>query len=192
MGTNAMPFAQGETYYGIAGSIDTDDYGGVGLEGKKVTFLGENGDDLCGRIMRNTSGITMYAGMSVLSDVDYRHQRFDGYTYLVGGASSGIIDPDLSSNGVRNGDLCIVFNEGPCNVMPNENPGEVIAAGDWAIAMTDSASTNALTGAGKVLLVAGADTTPDPMTGVLGVFMEAATTADCTGATLVLCDLNIP
>jgi hypothetical protein len=190
MSTNASVFAQGETYYGTAGTIDTADYGGVDLEGAEVVFQDTASAQMrYGRIMRNISGITMYGGKTVTNVVAYRNRRFDGYGVTSAGLPvAGVIDPLLATTGVRNGDLCIVFYKGPCNIKLNENPGEVVTAGDYAIAMT-GATSQATTGAGKALLLAQAGTTP-PIT-KLGVFMEAATTAHCTAGTMRLVDLNI-
>jgi hypothetical protein len=188
---NAMPIETGWTYYGRAGTINTSDYGNsVDLEGREVQFQDSTTKQMrYGRLMRNTSGITMYGGKTVTNvATTYRNRRFDGYGVTSAGLPVvGVIDPGLATIGVRNGDICIVFYKGPCQMKLNENPGEVVAAGDWAIAMT-GATSQATTGAGKVLLTAAANTTP---TRTIGVFMEAATTLHCTAGTMKLVDLDI-
>jgi len=184
-------FNPGDTFYGTAGTINTSDYGNsVNFEGREIVCTDSTTGLLCyGRIMRNVSGITMYGGKHVTNVAAYRKKRFDGYGVSSAGLPvAGVIDPELATSGVRNGDLCIVFYRGPCKAKLNENPGQVVAAGDYAIAMT-GATTSQVTGAGKVLLLAQAGTTP-PIT-ALGIFMEAATTLDCTGGTMKLVDLNI-
>jgi hypothetical protein len=189
MSTNGVPLDRGETYYGTSGTIDTDNYGGVEFEGKEVEFLDtESSMMVRGRIMRNVSAATMYGGQSVVCASGYHKQRFDGKTRLTATRSDGIIDPLLATIGVRVGDLCIVFYQGPCDVILNENPGEVVTVGDYAVAAT-GATSGATTGAGKVLLQAGANTAPYAHR--LGVFMEAATTAHGTAGTMRKVDLDI-
>ncbi len=123
----SAPFPRGETFYGLAGTIDTSDYGGsTFLEGRSHTFPNTNPSNKQVRLsglgvevicVRNTSGIHLLPGFAVSWAAGYRGQRVDGSPTSDASEIAGIVDDHLShTNGVRNGDLFWLITRGPCLV----------------------------------------------------------------------------
>ena len=120
--TTSSPVERGQTFYGPDVTIDTAAYKDVQIEGTKVVFDDTDPDDktklrsgekIEGRIMRNTSGSTLYAKYAV-SPVEGSERERIGNTYTTACPLAGIIDDQLGSDGVRNGDMCIVITKGTC------------------------------------------------------------------------------
>jgi hypothetical protein len=137
---------RGQTYYGPDGTIDAStDYGGVELEGVDVIFKHTDTTDptiiesarlVKGRIMRNVSGVTLYGGLMVVHKTAYRGRRFSARSRITAEEVAGVIDPRLYTTGVRDGDLCIVFTKGPCDVYVAASVAADIVAADLAYAIT--------------------------------------------------------
>lgn len=171
-GEKSAPFARGETYYGLAGTIPSTYGPSVDLEGRECASADVTpGSPSVLRskrtvhtvIVRNTSGVTLLAGSGVVFASGYAGKRVDGCSRTTGTVVDGIVDDCLPS-GVRNGDLFHMVVEGPCLVdTPAANMAVDVAVGSLMIAATAAASTNN-TLAGKVLpwlgsITASADTT---------------------------------
>jgi len=197
---------RGETVYGPTATIDTNDYVGVDNEGAEAKFPNVDANGvyrsmgfLYARLMRNVSGVTMYANRLVTHKADYRNRRFDGYSRTTACEAAGVIDPMLPAGGIRNGDACWVFFKGPVQVYTGLALAANLAAGDLAYAITADNSTGH-TGGGKIegrplaLTFTATETTDGTMGKVLanniGVLMEAATSGGETN-TLKYVDLKI-
>ncbi len=123
----SAPFPRGETFYGLAGTIDTSDYGGsTVLEGRSHTFPNTDPSNKLVRLsglgvevicVRNVSGITLIPGLAVTWKAAYRGQRVDGYSEAPLEEIAGIVDDHINgAAGVRNGDLFWLITKGPCLV----------------------------------------------------------------------------
>jgi hypothetical protein len=153
---------RGQTHRGTDGAIDTSAYGDTKMEGLPTSFPDVNIDDptilnsgrlLQGRIMRNVSGFTVYAGHTVIQSAtaELRNKRFIGYTATTAVEAAGVVDPWLGSGGCRNGDMCNVFQSGPCPVLLADTWGSDVVIGDFMYAVTGAGTTAATTDAGKVV-----------------------------------------
>jgi len=133
MPSNAPFMERGSTFYGPTQAINTSDYKGVEFEGKEVEFDGPDGRKLRGAVMRNVSGGTLLPGTPVIHYAAYRFKRYDHST--TGSTEvAGVIDSKLPAAGIRNGDLCIVFQRGKEDVLFAS--GQSGSQGDIAIAYT--------------------------------------------------------
>ena len=197
---------RGQTYYGTTGTIDAStDYGGVELEGVEVIFKHTDTSDptiiesarlVKGRIMRNVSGVTLYGGLMVTHTTAYRGRRFSARSRITAEEVAGVIDPQLYNTGVRNGDLCIVFTKGPCDVYVSTSCADAIAAADvaYAITATTAQCTSTLTGAyttedaGKIEAVAATSAKTMYEVNVIGRCELAGASATVKN-TMVLVDL---
>lgn len=136
----ALPFAQGTTFHGEDGTIDTSDYAATHLEGMEVEWLrrdpttGQSTDHVCrGTIMRNITGSDLSAGqaVAVATALANRNKRVAALVAANGGACAGIVD-DTLGYAVRNGDLFICVQQGPArHLVPDDKDDVVtIALGD--------------------------------------------------------------
>jgi hypothetical protein len=190
---------RGRTYYGTSGTIDAStDYGGIELEGMPVAFkdtdttdptIIQSGRLVRGRIMRNVSGFTIPGGIMVSHKTAYRGRRFCGRTCVTALEAAGVVDPRLGTTGCRDGDLCIVFTKGPCDVYVADSVAATIVAADLAYAITGATSA-ATTDSGKVEAVAATSAITLYAVNAVGRF-EAAGVSATVANTLVLVDLCI-
>jgi hypothetical protein len=135
------------------------------------------------RLMRNVSGSTMHRGRMVKSSSGYEKRRFDTYCDGVADRIAGVIDSHLnSSSGVRNGDMCWVFYQGP---------EYCVFAGGVAVAVNDWVYSNA---SGKFLPWTGLTSSTAELTGgttakkilhSFGVAEETAVSGDADALKLV-------
>lgn len=214
-------FPLGSTYYGPDTTIDVSNTydnsfirDSVGLEGQVcemqdlvsiTTGQKRSGETVKTIIMRNVSGVTLFAGNLVKASVPGK--RFNGYN-VIGPAGppivAGIIDPHCVQ--VRDGDLCHVVVRGPCiTKTPNSTAG--VGATDWAVGDALAALTDAVANAttsnttnlgGRMIKVPATFTATQATDGtewgyaanVLAKAMSARATTQTNTATLVR--LNIP
>lgn len=147
---NTKPFPVGSTYHGAAGTIDTDDYAAVNLEGMevswRVTATDKKSKLVRARIMRNCSGISLQPGTLVAHQTGYRRRRVDGYTCVDYAEAAGVVDDRLGYS-VRNGDLFLCIYDGPSRIKTKQEAesAATYSAGDILYAATQSASTAAAT-----------------------------------------------
>lgn len=177
-----MP-ARGKTWYGPTQTIDTNDYDAVHLEGHTVEFPHTDPTDqtvvldsrpIVMRLMRNVSGVTLYAGMMVASQTAYEKKRFDGLARTTACEIAGVIDDHLGSGGVRNGDLCWVHLQGPAKVYTAYTAGTLldVSVGSLLYAITVATSNVTTNDAGR-------------FQAWVGTFTATAAT-DGTGAAILL------
>ena len=196
--TTSSPVERGQTFYGPDVTIDTAAYKDVQIEGTKVVFDDTGPDDktklrsgekIEGRIMRNTSGGTLYAKYAV-SPVEGSERERLGNTFTTACPLAGIIDDQLGSNGVRNGDMCIVITKGTCGYYtPTAAP--TTAIGDLLYAKDDDGG--ALTRHAKALTFTATQTTDGTMGKILknsiGRALSSSTADETSTARLI--DINV-
>lgn len=204
--TGAAPFARGQTYYGLDGTIPSSYGESVHLEGREHVsktynpankVVRRDGGDVKSIIVRNVSGITLYPGMLCTFASGYRGKRVDGLSRTTACEVAGSVDDMLStSSGVRNGDLFHLLVSGKALVLLSRTAAEaVISAGQVLYAVT--AATSQATTAGRFVGWGGtfsaAETTDGTAGNILlnkiGRAISASTTAD-TGS-LRLIDLQL-
>jgi hypothetical protein len=148
-------------------------------------------------LVRNTSGITLYAGQLVVWATGYRGKRIGGKARLPTDEVAGVIDDRLPSTGCRTNDMCHIIVKGPCLALLSRVAGEAdVAAGDILLAATAAASTQATT-AGHFTDWVGTFTATETTDGTaanilmnrIGRAISASTTQHTGAARLV--DLNI-
>ena len=184
----------GQTFYGPDQTIDTADYAGIDLEGKKAIFLDTDINDPTklrsgrvtrARLQRNVSGSTLYAGYAVVPSAGLEGERFDA-VYTRATPATGIIDDRLGSGGVRNGDLCWILFEGPAYYRtPSADP--LTAVGD--LLFIKNADGGRLTPWGEILTFSAADVIDGDLGNILanslGRAMEASTNLETDAAKLI-------
>lgn len=194
---DAPPFPLGETFYGTDGTIDSNNLGGVNLEGKEWVFedvhpttgIVRTGRSKRCRIVRNVSGINLLPkrlGRFRLVGTDYGHE-IDGYTVV--NEEGYPIDEYLPAAGVRDDDLFWITIEGPAVCVTTRDPasdGAVIDVGGWVVAETAATSQSATT-AGHVQAVdfATTDALATVVVNRVGRAMSAKTTDD-TGTDILI------
>lgn len=193
--------APGSTFYGATMTVPTSaNYAKLSLEGQPVVVqdkdyrLSSNslrsGRNVRCVIARNVSGLTLLPGLGVTWQAAYRFRRFNGYSAVVGGICDGIIDPHIPpSQGVRDGDMCLIFLHGPCLVRPPISSATSSAAigsttetawleGEMLFSQTGTSTGNTVAGSaadgGGHLAV---------LTGSAG-FLQASSTGFTTGGAL--------
>lgn len=156
---NTTPFGRGETWY-AGRTIDTANYEGVELEGHtcivedilwgnsggvKPGRTTSNARDQVVRLMRNVSGVTLYAKQLVQVDSTNPNRILGRQNVLFGPAYP--IDEFLPATGVPNGDLCWVVIGGPALCLTPMTGAEFnavsIAAGDILGAATTNGGSTA-------------------------------------------------
>lgn len=112
---------RGETWYS-GGTIDSNNYSGVQLEGQIKVFEdvdwgssqnvkpARSARKVACMLVRNTSGVTVYAKECV--KVDPATQRITGKCNVLA-EEAFLVDEFLPSTGVPNGDMCWVIVAGP-------------------------------------------------------------------------------
>lgn len=204
--TSALQIELSQTFYGPDQTIDTDDYAGIGLEGQLKMVKDLDPDDTLklrsakirkAVLMRNVSGVTLYAGLAVSPQSGYEGKRFDGLTEVTAGRAAGVINDQLCAAGCRNGDMCLVITEGPNLCYSGNTEGDAISAGDFVYAKTAASSTANTVGGttaddGGKLEWRDETATNDTLAAIknnIGRALSACTTAETN--TLKLVDLNI-
>lgn len=195
--SGSTPFSLGKTYYD-GRTIDTSNYGGVGLEGQVCTFTNVvvpsgsttlrvplNDGPIQARLVRNVSGITLLPGRLVIYKAGQQDKRVDGYTSTTAERAAGVVDPWLNATtGVPNGDLFWIVISGTVPVRRSlSNSAADDAEGDTLYAIT--AATSQATTAGRFTRWVGtfsaAETTDGTAAKILrnaiGLAMSACTTA---------------
>lgn len=156
--TPALP-GLGETLHGVAGTINTSDYGSsVGLEGSSKVFnwtdptdrLKKDNRQIHAIFVRNTSGITLMGKLAVTwsTTAGERGKRVTGYSETKAVEIAGIVDDRLPVTGVRNGDMFWLIVKGPVLVLTAlaEAAANALTVGDLLFAATAAASTAVTTG----------------------------------------------
>src|SRR4051812_27789861 len=195
------PFDRGQTFYNGA-TIDTNDLGGLSLEGQEFEFEDINWSSSSSpgakpartnrrvrvRVVRNVAAIALLPKRLVtfqLSGVNYG-ARVDGYADVTSERSFPV-DEYLPAAGVPVNDLFYIVVHGPALVLtPLAALANVIAVGDRVAALT--AATSGATSAGRVTPLAGAVTGPDLVAEVIntvGYALSAKTTANTNADLLV-------
>lgn len=155
------PFARGETYNN-GGTIDTDNLGGVNLEGKEYLFEVNAPDDPAGsdpsgrlvkcRVVRNVSGQALKGGrLAVFKAADPYETQVDGYTFAVGDRPAGVIDEFLPPAGVPNNDLFYLVIEGPTKVTQAHTSNSNLAIGTRLVPTAGGAASKTDDLGGRVL-----------------------------------------
>jgi hypothetical protein len=176
----APPFELGATWYG-GGTIDTDNLGGVNLEGKEYVFEDPNGTGhpVRVRVVRNSGTINIKPKRLTTFASSYYGRRVAGHA-AISAAYAFPVDPYLPAAGVPPNDLFYIIVSGPtlCKVTDS---GEAIAVGDIMVALTASTSGTADSGRVTSALTLAAD---EAMNRV-GRAMSAVTTGQ-TGADILV------
>jgi hypothetical protein len=138
---DAPPFERGATWYNGM-TIDTNDLGGVSMEGKEFEFE----DDLYGtahkvrvRVVRNSAAFNLKPKRLVTFDTAYYGRRCNGFA-AVDAAYCFPVDEKLPAAGVVPNDLFYIVISGPA-LCKTPNAGVALAVGAKVVALT-AASTN--------------------------------------------------
>lgn len=188
----APPFARGETYYN-GGTIDTNDLGGVNLEGKEFVFepvqpgIPTTQTDPSGRpvrvkIVRNKSGQALKPARLVkFKAADPAESQVDGYCYAVGDRPAGVVDEYLPSAGVPDNDLFYIVIDGPTKVTQTHTSNSNLSIGDRLVPTAGGASSATDDLAGRVLkqdLTGATATLGNNIQNCIGIAGEANNTVD--------------
>jgi hypothetical protein len=164
-------FERGKTFYN-GGTIDSNDYGGIAMEGQIRVFpnrdpankqVRRGGQSVTCQCVRNVSGVNLLPKMTVRWKAGYRGRRVDGYagaTTAAAGEVAGIVDEFLpggafsnttNTYGVVPGDLFWIVIEGPTLCRQTFSGGAMsdISEGQVLCAVSAAGST-ASTTAGRV------------------------------------------
>ena len=142
---SVAPVERGQTYYGPTQTIDTGDYAGISLEGKRALFLDNDSSDSAkfrtarvtkAILMRNMTGGIVYAGYAVTPYSGSEDHRFDA-SYDKACQAVGIVDDRLGTGGCRAGDLCWVLIAGPAYYKTASSPARDTAVGDLLYVVDD-------------------------------------------------------
>lgn len=152
--SNVPPFERGSTWYN-GRTIDTNNYEGVELEGRTCIFEDKNLSStgpvksdrttrqVTCRLVRNVSGITLYAKRLVQLDPT-NPGRVTGYQNVLFGECYPV-DEHLPATGVPHGDLFWIVVGGPALVLTSFDGAGFnatsIVAGDQLGALTTANST---------------------------------------------------
>jgi hypothetical protein len=182
----APPFERGATYYN-GETIDSNNLGGVNLEGREYTFDDPDGTGhkiVC-RIVRNASGGALLPKRLAKFKSTHFGRRVDGYTVTTG-AKGYPIDEYLPAAGVPNNDLFYIVVEGPARVVSTATGTPTVAIGGHVCAITAANQTASdaglvvaqdLTGATALLAA--------QVQNAVGPALEALTSAQTGTAVLV-------
>ncbi len=153
MDTNVNIVPRGKTFYN-GNTIDSNNLGGVELEGMRHTFKdtdpanlavkgnrGGAGREVTAVLVRNSSTIALVPGKAVVWAAGYRYRRVDGYLRTTAGECAGFVDDHLPTAGVAVNDLFWLIIDGPCLV---KTP---LAAGEFAIDIVEGEPLYGLTAA---------------------------------------------
>ena len=204
--------ARGKTWLGPTQTVPStyDVVAGLHKEGEIAHFPHTNpaakttrlsNQSVTMRLMRNVSGVTLYAGMIVRAATGYESTRFDGLANETAMEVAGVIDDHLGSGGVRSGDMCWVHVKGPALVKSQYADASVdVAVGDLLYAATAATSNATTCAAGrfaaypKALTFTATQTTDGTAGKVLSNHFARARTARLTNATNTntLVDMCLP
>jgi hypothetical protein len=181
---------RGSTLYEAFETIDANNLRGVGKEGALCWFEDVNphngkrrsGNMVLCKLVRNTSGITLYAKQNAHLQTSTLRTDVDRPTRLTSEGPSLLVDEYLPSTGVRNNDCFWAPVLGPALGLTSTTAGalNVIAAGDLLVAVTAAGTTSADAGH-----IATGATLGDNLLNVVGVSESTMTTAN-SGADLLL------
>ena len=180
------PFPRGRTFYN-GETIDTNDLGGVNLEGKEYKHedtVNGTGLYVTLRVVRNVSGITLHPKRLVRYKTGFFGRRVDGYTTTTN--EQGYPIDDAYVNGIANNDLFYVIVEGPCKIKNGTTQAttSVVTEKDPLSGLTSAASTGAsTTDAGRIRTVDTSGATTPLATGILSVVGRAMSAAATSGVT---------
>lgn len=153
---NSPPFGRGETFYGPDGTIDTNALAGGQWEGHVKVFedvlysavgikpgrnISNDGARVACKVVRNMSGVTLYAGRLVQLD-PANPGRISGYQNANFNEAYPL-DEFLPSTGVRHGDLCYIVIGGPALVKTPMTGAEFISTSIAAGALLGAGTSNA-------------------------------------------------
>jgi hypothetical protein len=196
-------FERGSTFYGTDGDILSNPVQSAGLEGTEVVFpdkdpanpiVRRSDNDVMAIIVRNSTGVTLYAGQLVSWSGGTRKKRVGRLCYQLGERVAGVVDDFLGVGGVRNGDLFYLLVKGPCLAQLSITPADlspVIAVDDFLIATAGTAATDPVAGGFRSWCGtwSATETTDGTATRIgknmFGRAMSAATTAN-TGVKLLV------
>lgn len=199
----APPFDRGQTYY-QGGTIDSNDLGGVNLEGQEWEFedldyssAGANagspgvpayrnpGRKVRVRCVRNVSGIALLPGRLVSYQLSAGQfgNRVDGYTTTTAAPFAGVVDDFLPAAGVPNNDVFFIVIHGPALVLdPLAALAAVLAIGDQVVAITAATSGSTTAGRFQTQDLSGATSLlANQIINAVGRAMTARTTANTGG-----------
>jgi hypothetical protein len=161
MDTNVNIVPRGKTFYN-GNTIDSNNLGGVELEGMRHTFKdtdpanlavkgnrGGAGREVTAILVRNVSTIALVPGKAVTYAAGYRQRRVDGYARLTACEVAGVVDDHLPAAGVAVNDLFWLIIDGP---VLTKTP---LAGGDFAIDIAEGEPVYALTAAASTSTTAG-------------------------------------
>lgn len=196
------PFGRGYTFYD-GGTIDSNNLGGVNLEGQEWVFedidystgsggakKARTGEPVTCRVVRNASAGALLPKRCVRYQAtagNYGH-RVDGYTTATAAEFAGVVDEWLPSAGVPQYDLFWIVVKGPTNMLPDLAAGanNLIPIGTALVALT--AATSGATTAGRVApqdLTGATALLGDQVQNKIGRALTARTTANTTTDVLV-------
>lgn len=156
------PFPRGETFYN-GETIDTNDLGGIHLEGAEWIFedvhastgVARTGRPVRCRVVRNSSGAAILPKRLVKFEagaLEYG-SRCDGYAIASAADSpeqGWPADEYLAAAGVPTNDLFWIVVEGPAEVLTSiADMATDLGIGGWAVAVT--AATSQATTAGRII-----------------------------------------
>ncbi len=202
---DAPPFGLGKTYYGGT-TIDTNDLGGVDLEGVACRWLYDpSSTGQASRrtnnfrqtiVVRNTSGVALLPGRAAIWSSTFFGKRVSGMCYTTAQAIAGIVDDSLPAAGVPTNDLFHLVVSGPCLIRQAlSNLGADLAQDDWVYAIT--AATSQATTSGRFERFVGTfgdtHTTNGTAANILfnriGRAMSTSLTSNTNGQVLIWVDL---
>jgi hypothetical protein len=192
----SLPFTRGKTFYD-GGTIDSNNLGGIELEGKEyvvpdnspIDNTSRTGRMVRLRVVRNVSGFAIKPKYLVAPDTAagmYR-SRVKGYA-----AASAVVahpvDEYLPAAGCPNNDLCYVVIHGPalCRTPLAGDATNVFSVGTVVVAGTGSTSGAITSGVIEPQVLTGATATlANQVQNRIGVALTARTTANTATDTLV-------
>ncbi len=205
MDTQTAPFARGQTYYN-GSTIDSNNLGGVDLEGRICTFKDRNtisgiggqtlrsGTDTVCMCVRNVGAAALKPKFSTTFASGYHRRRVDGYSTADYANIAGIVDDLLPAAGVPVNDLFWIVIGGPClwkSPMAGAQFPLLVAQNDELFALT--AITSGATTAGRFQKWNGTFTATQTTDGTAGLIalrafaraMSAQTTSQTNSDLLV-------
>lgn len=196
--SSANAVDRGRTYYD-GNTIDSADYGGVGLEGSIRVFRDfdptdrlklRSARDITCILVRNVSGIALLPGRIVRWKAAFRGKRVDGYTTTTAAEAAGVVDEWLPTAGVPDGDLFWLVVDGPSLVRSDLTGDAGTAFSEGAILIAVTAATSQATSAGRMTeadftTAATGATLGDQIVNRIGRAMSANTTSQTNRQVLV-------
>lgn len=140
-------FFEGRAVPGTSGSFEVHPLEGTtrlfpdslpNTTGSSVRIL-RSGRKVKAVLVRNDSGVTLLPKRAVTWKAGQLGKRVGGYSRLTATMIAGIVDDQLPSSGVRDGDLFWLIVEGPCVVVTPD------AGSDFGVDITEGAALYSLT-----------------------------------------------